>query len=316
MYWNNRKSGITSRKSRAFTLVELLVVITIIGILIALLLPAVQAAREAARRMQCSNNMRQVGIAVHNYVTAVGCLPSGVIMSGKTYPEHTALALLLPYIEAQGVTNIYDFNLRVYDPPNAKAIGTRIPTYLCPSDSTTVKLWGYWAYGNMGLCFGSLEGICKACYCCPNPMPPALNVNDGAFQIDKSRRLEDFTDGTSHTALASEILSGKNSSDVRGAWAHMLAGSNYEHWDTPNTSNGDLLWPGNCSPGTEDMPCNTAAATQDLAKQHNAARSRHVSGVNMAFVDGHVTFIPNNITLEVWRALGSRNDGRVLGIEY
>lgn len=296
--------------------------ITIIGILISLLLPAVQAAREAARRMQCSNNLKQVGLAMHNYVSSRGTLPSGVIMSGVTYPQHTALVLLLPYLEQANLANIYNFNLRVYDPTNQPAVKSRIAAYQCPSDNAAgrqgaVDIGLYFSYSNVVVNFGSGPGVCRSCTCCPNPMPPKDTVNDGAFQIDQSRRLDDFTDGTSHTALASEVLSGKggppNQSDVRGMWPHMLGGSNYEHFDTPNSSSGDVLWTGNCT-SEPDMPC--APGNTTLSQQHNAARSRHPGGVNLVFVDGHVTFVPDVVDLAVWQALGTRNDGQAIGLDY
>ena len=303
----------------AFTLVELLVVITIIGILIALLLPAVQAAREAARRMQCSNNLKQVGLAMHNYVLSLQSLPTGAFLSGekqKTFgPEHSALGVLLPYLEQENLAGIYNYNLRVYNAANIPAISTSIAVYNCPSDDhSTQQALGSFARSNVAVCFGS-GGMCRSGVCCTLPYPPADAVTDGAFQFDLARRLNEFTDGTSNTVMASEILSGRAENDSRGQWARLLHGSNYEHFDTPNSSAPDVMYPTTCSP-EPDMPC-IDDSSYDLYPLHNAARSHHPGGVNVTFVDGHVAFVPNTVDWAVWKAIGARNDGTTLGInEY
>ena len=307
-----------ARKRTAFTLVELLVVITIIGILIALLLPAVQAAREAARRMQCANNMKQVGLAMHNYNYSLGSLPTGAFLSGGSGslgPELTALVVLLPYLEQANLAGIYDFNLRVYHPDNRQAVATSVPSYNCPSDDSagTVAAYSGFARSNVAVSYGSQEGVCETCVCCSNPMPPAEVRTNGAFQFDQARKLNEFIDGTSYTVMASEILTAEASStDSRGQWARLLHGASYEHYDTPNSSALDVMFATTCleEPG---MPCTTLGTT-DLHLQHNAARSQHPGGVNVVFVDGHVSFIPDTINLAVWQALGARNDGKTLGL--
>jgi prepilin-type processing-associated H-X9-DG protein/prepilin-type N-terminal cleavage/methylation domain-containing protein len=300
-------------KRIAFTLVELLVVITIIGILIALLLPAVQAAREAARKMQCANNLKQVGLALHNYISANNTLPIGWVanfISVGDAPDHTGLISLLPYLEQQNVP--YNFNVRQYDAPNQQALGTQINAYQCPSDNAAGrKLLQTYTRSNVVLCWGS-QGMCASC-AFGGTMTAASVATDGAFQVDLSRRLEDFTDGTSNTVVASEEISSTHDVaplDYRGGWTLVLHGSNYEHFDTPNSSNGDVMYPGICI-ADPDMPCGTSGGN-DIFKFHNAARSRHPGGVNAAFVDGHINFIPNAVDLAVWRALGARNDGSTL----
>ena len=134
MYRTNQKSRIGCRKSRGFTLVELLVVITIIGILIALLLPAVQAAREAARRMQCSNNLKQLGLAIHNFHDARNFMPP----SRQSCYHGTWATVIWPYIEQQGLADAWG-SLSVFEQPLAN-LQTQIPGYLCPSRRSPPQL--------------------------------------------------------------------------------------------------------------------------------------------------------------------------------
>ncbi len=295
---------------------ELLVVIAIIGILIALLLPAVQAAREAARRMQCSNNMKQVGLAMHSYIAASGALPPGWVVGKVDSPDFSAQIMLLPYLE-QVVP--FDYTRRLYDLENRIAVGTQVASYVCPSDDATGrKLVDIYSRSNVVVCFGS-GGMCKSCSYVTGGIPAEEAETDGAFQIDEMRSLRDFTDGTSHTVAASEAISGKVDSgspmDYRGGWTLVMHGSNYEHYDTPNTGNGDVMYTGTCVDGP-DLPCGTPGGW-DIYKLHNAARSRHPGGVNVVFADGHTNFVSNEVALDVWRALGSRNDGSTtIGSEF
>ena len=302
------------RQRRGFTLVELLVVIAIIGILVSLLLPAVQAAREAARRMQCANNLKQVGLALQNYHSTHNSLPIGWVVSPPDkVPDHTGLAMLLPYLEQAHVP--YDFSLRQYDAGNDVARGTRIATFVCPSDDAAGrKLNNDQARSNVVLCWGS-EGMTSVSWtCCSSPTPSMNVTTNGAFQIDDSLTLDRFTDGTSNTVLASEVISGKKDTDpadLRGSWPLVVHGSNYEHFETPNSSAADVMFPGHCS-AELGMPC-VSAPDFDASNWHIAARSRHPGGVNAAFADGHIDFVTDSVDLAIWRALGARNDGAVIG---
>jgi len=299
---------------RGFTLVELLVVITVIGILISLLLPGVQAAREAARRMQCSNNLKQTALAMHSYCSVTGALPSGLIL-GPLDKEITCLTLLLPYVEEQNVADIFDFNRRVYDAVNARATKTQLSVFQCPSDNARGRTLGSFARSNVAVCFGT-AGLCATCTVSDMYGSSPKFITDGAFQFEQARGLEEFSRGTSNTVMLSEVLSGKADSgtviDLRGAWAYMY-GDYYTHIDTPNSSTGDVEFPGNYCVAEADMPCGTYQG-MNVYLWHNVARSRHSNGVNVAFADGHVNFVPNLIDLAVWKAMGNRNDASSLGV--
>jgi prepilin-type processing-associated H-X9-DG protein len=290
--------------------------------LIALLLPAVQAAREAARRMQCSNNLKQTALAIHNYGSATGSLPSGVLL-GTADKEISGLTLLLPYMEQQGVSGLFHFDKRVYDSVNWAATKTQISSFICPSDDASGRALGNnssnnqrFARSNVALCFGS-TGMCGSCTDADlsNPKSPKL-ITDGAFEMEQATQFNDFTRGTSNTTLASEVLSGKADTgspvDLRGAWAYMY-GDYYTHRDSPNSSAGDVEFPGGYCAAQPDMPCG-ADQGMNVYLWRNSARSRHANGVNVAFVDGHINFLPDSIDLNVWQALSKRADASSLGV--
>src|SRR5690349_16062419 len=140
------------KRKSGFTLVELLVVIAIIGVLVALLLPAVQAAREAARRMQCGNNFKQIALAAHNYITANGCLPQGIVMhaviearpewgmpEGSMVPSNGPFLPLAPFLEQRAAFDAFNFNLSMWEEPNLTVHAVGIATLWCPSDPIVAK---------------------------------------------------------------------------------------------------------------------------------------------------------------------------------
>ena len=323
---SNPQSSISNHKfRRGFTLVELLVVIAIIGILIALLLPAVQAAREAARRTQCTNNLKQIGLAILNFENQYRALPAGATHKDHGRDaEYSMFLLIQPFLEQGNVHDRYDFyvNSRVYD--NREVIRAQIPGYLCPSDGAkgrarvTPSLDNRtFARSNYVVCFGTAMQL-------QNPADffslwsPDFDLDgkyadtDGAFRIQgkrTGRKLAEITDGTSHTIMVSELLAGRDDSndgtdvDFRGIWIHIWNGmSTYSHFHTPNSSAGDAIE--HCAPEI-DMPCNLQARADQLMTGDAAARSRHPGGVVALSGDGHVRFYSDIIDLFVWRALAT-----------
>jgi prepilin-type N-terminal cleavage/methylation domain-containing protein/prepilin-type processing-associated H-X9-DG protein len=208
------------QRGRGFTLVELLVVIAIIGIIVALLLPAVQAAREAGRRMSCQNNLRQLGLAAHNHESAVRYLPPayrGQQIGGapQYYDLWGTLALLTPYLENTAVYNSINLDLTMYQltPPYGiqapKAVQTVVPTFLCPSDkqqsvcSNAYAITGELAPNNYAFCLGSGTTTGKT-----NWLGSPYEA-DGVFYAQSKTRMGEIRDGTSFTVGASERLLGE-----------------------------------------------------------------------------------------------------------
>jgi prepilin-type processing-associated H-X9-DG protein len=318
-------------------LVELLVVIAIIGVLVAMLLPAVQAAREAARRIQCSNNLKQVGIAMHTYVEQKRVFPIGLVAlplapPGPAMPGHTALAQLLPFLEQSNVHGIYDFRVRSVNVVNRPATSAPISVYQCPSDDTAgrraIHKMGTdteLSRSNLVVCFGSNTFVrnSQGRNIGRDPDRTGVDTNtDGVFRLDEARFPATVTDGLSCTVVASEVLAGQDDCidpaagdtaiDLRGLWMMHLVGSfSYTHRNTRNTRVGDALFVGMGGYWCVDRPgapCDNTAG-MDWDKFHAAARSGHPGGVNVLFGDGHGTFIGNEIDLVVWQRLGSMNDG-------
>ena len=320
-----------SRIRLGFTLVELLVVVAIIGVLVALLLPAVQAAREAARRSQCSNNLKQIGLGVHNYADTHRVMPAGNYHS----VFGSWLVHLLPYVEQQALHQIYsnegmagypNSGIRYGNAVNLPVTRTQLKVYTCTSDTKSANLGlingvtfhNYVAnYGN------TTRGRLSPVGFMSNGTTP--NVYGGAPFIEvvmigidpsiylafdgdykQTVRMAEITDGTSNTLAISETVQGKGG-DLRG-FAWWGGGCHFETKLTPNSSLPDRTEQ-SCTPANRlNPPClnHTAGA---INEESIGARSRHPSGVMAAFCDGSVRFFSNNVALDTWRAIGTAAGG-------
>jgi prepilin-type N-terminal cleavage/methylation domain-containing protein/prepilin-type processing-associated H-X9-DG protein len=331
---------VVARKTsnKAFTLVELLVVIAIIGILVALLLPAIQAAREAARRGQCINNLKQLGIAIQNYHDTYQQLPIG----SHSCCWGTWAMSILPFIEERqlgemytwlpkGTTSFgdptyyYDAEDLAHKPPirNLEVCKTRIATWTCPSDFPQVTVATNASGGASGVTpgmtlhnyaanYGNTNHI-GFDYLLPNSPDyvkylgsPFLGY-DGSPVDERTVKFRQISDGLSKTFAFAETVQG-DGGDLRGlVWWGWSAG--FETFFTPNASDPDRLQQfGYCQQVGTNPPC-AAQSVKDRFKA--GARSRHPGGVNAAMLDGSVQYVVDDVDLAVWRAAGTTQGGEV-----
>jgi prepilin-type N-terminal cleavage/methylation domain-containing protein/prepilin-type processing-associated H-X9-DG protein len=313
----------TTRRS-AFTLIELLVVIAIIGILIGLLLPAVQKVREAANRMKCTNNLKQLALAAHNYHDANNEFPAGWDFNTSFGP----LVWLLPYIEQDNLCNSMNMMMPLSDPSNAYSQSITVNTFRCPSDKTNNPMPSLGGptnyYGNAG----SIPVFVIARGLNTSSAPP-----NGIFYTQSAKlRFADVTDGTSSTAFFSERKLGDGNMGLVSPFEDVFNGPNGAP-GRPTDANEAYAWcesvdinnPANQFPIFMGAPWGHGQHSYQHISPPNgrscgwlqslratmAATSRHPGGVNVAFGDGGVRFVQNTIDINVWRALGSRDGGEV-----
>jgi prepilin-type N-terminal cleavage/methylation domain-containing protein/prepilin-type processing-associated H-X9-DG protein len=306
----------------AFTLIELLVVIAIIGVLIALLLPAVQKVRSAAQRIKCENSLKQISLAMlnyhfifHKFMAGSGPLDSPYGPdSGDVIDRRGWYEPLLPYIEQEPLCrSMEDWLLHPTGPVLFKYDNgwsgrfNPIPLLCCPSDPHSPKLNSI-AYDQQGI-HSNYVACAGSTYFNPPSGPPSTALN-GIFYSMSQTTLSDITDGASNTLLLSEINVSPDvtSHDTRGRIYNPArqGGILFSTLNTPNNSaTPDRL---NWCQSIPEAPCQYA--TENLI---TSARSYHIGGVNAAFADGGVRFISNNVNAATWKALGSRNGGEPVG---
>ncbi len=296
---------VVRRPRAAFTLIELLVVIAIIAILIALLLPAVQQAREAARRSQCKNNLKQIGLALHNYHDTHRVFPPGWMtrITTSTYNDNRFGAgrygwsmYILPFVDQAPLYNIQNFSLNdVPNGSNTNKLNSPLSVYRCPSDTgkaTGDKTWGVSNYaGNYGSVTTAAHSF--------------VQFTDGIFFGNSNIKIRDITDGTSNTILVGEV--------------------SIRQYGIANRSLGAGTWPGLNQNKQWDMLTRSTAASSGINQStgvSNTAQdgfgSFHEGGAQFLLCDGSVRFISENIhsstgTNGTYQQLGARDDGKVVG---
>ncbi|HKB03002.1 MAG TPA: DUF1559 domain-containing protein [Gemmataceae bacterium] len=315
----------TNTRREAFTLIELLVVIAIIAILIGLLLPAVQKVRASAARLKCANNLKQIGLALHNYEGAYGAFPPG----RNQFPNVVSgLARLLAYVEQDNLQRLVNYDATLADPQNVVASRTRVGLFVCPGDPRNGQVPGMTDYGtNYVACNGTGVTVNAS-----GAITGHLKIPDGNGLFAQTPvRIADVTDGLSNTAAFSESTLGTGqvpaspaAADPRfvvlavpggndptpaacdgaagtfaanrgGMWINGHYGNTlYNHFYPPNVR------------GKWD--CGNASGNKGLT----AARSFHAAGVNLLLGDGSVRFVRDSIQLATWRAMATRDGGEVV----
>jgi prepilin-type N-terminal cleavage/methylation domain-containing protein/prepilin-type processing-associated H-X9-DG protein len=314
---------------RGFTLIELLVVIAIIAILIGLLLPAVQKVREAASRLRCQNNLKQIGLSIHNYHDANTFLPPSFadrtgIPSGN-FHRWSSFALISPYLEQTAIYNNLDLNQSLYSAPpetagvllrtiHAPWVAIKIPIFLCPSD-VRMEIQTGWGAANYQVNNG--DGANGG----------AIPASGAIFQNARINLLA-ITDGTSNTAMVTESLIGRGGTataittrqDVEELFRFIPATTPPTDATCVSAVTIDTQRMARWADGAGTvhqynhyyLPNDPTPDCSSRAGFWKAARSRHSGGVNMALCDGSVRFVRDSINLFTWRAYGTRAGGEVI----
>ena len=325
-------------RKRGFTLIELLVVIAIIAILIALLLPAVQQAREAARRTQCKNNLKQIGLALHNYESTHSILPAGTFNGGTTPNNSSPIPMILPFIEQGNAYGLFNFNVDLNTAVvNQAARQQNMAMFNCPSHP-------------------GVAGFVIAGTQCPNGCGTTTYVqslgnnanyasNNGPFGRRFGAKFRDFTDGLSNTALFGEIRLGPSGGSPTtgvlavtdrnyyntatnlafGSWDASATGDTIAVPECDNAATSNYLYRGKqyyrgivvttyyshtLTPNSRRHDCIRGTGVD---RGHLAARSYHTGGAQIVLLDGSVRFASDNVDDTIWRSVGSMAGGEVIG---
>lgn len=287
-----------------FTLIELLVVIAIIGVLIGLLLPAIQKVREAASRLSCSNNLKQLGLAMHHYADGHGGLPrTPYEVSPNPLIQHSWVPQIFPYVEEGALAKLYRFDVHWQDAANVNAIAVQPRVLVCPSSGDPFRKGG-----NRG---GFSDYVVVTGFQTPNPFLNPFPPNDSSVLTARvNRRLEDILDGTSTTMLLTEDGGRPKGFTMGVHYGNCPNGAAWANTGGPRiTAFGWLPGSppqGTCNPNCPPGPC---AINCD---NYNAVYSLHPGGVNMTFVDGSVRWVKQTLNINILSQIFSRHGGEVL----
>ncbi|MEI6687286.1 MAG: DUF1559 domain-containing protein [Planctomycetota bacterium] len=304
---------------KAFTLIELLVVIAIIAILIGLLLPAVQKVREAAAKAQCQNNLKQLSLAMHNYLSTFDTFPFGAKNNrgadpypgpGSWYDDYAWYVPVGPYIEQEAWYKMFDFNASYSDVKHYSARQAKIKTHGCPSDGLKENEWAIntWARvrGNYAVNWGNTNY--------GQTTMAGVTFGGAPFTFKFGQSLNSISDGTSNTLMMSEVIAQAN---VSGGWqgpisetTHSVGGQGINGWYPPNSNNFDEV-SRMCPPTAALNGIPGCTLISDIFQQVFVSRSKHSGGVSSSMCDGSIRFITNNIDPTVWRSISSSRGGEV-----
>jgi len=340
----------SKERSAGFTLVELLVVIAIIGVLVSMLLPAIQQIRESARRAKCSNNIRQLGLAIHNYESSAGIFPGGGIIDfgnatstafqSQSGPMLSWIVMILPHIEQQSLADLFDLStssLQQINEPQA----TQSPSLLCPSDRSTGRFFSSPTQTNQ-------KRFAKGNYAAfASPFHVENQIRFPGAVSGRGKRIAEIRDGTSNTLMLGEVRTREHEQDQRGAWAlpwngatllafdmHSTGGSGFTAspaslglTQRPNSGTAefdegeelvggamDVLYgcPELNQAQLEKMPCGDFERYRWLS---SAPRSLHPGGVNVVHADGSTSFYRDDVDEFAMAYAISIDDGQVVSVE-
>jgi prepilin-type N-terminal cleavage/methylation domain-containing protein len=317
---------VTITQRRGFTLVELLVVIAIIGILVALLLPAVQSAREAARRMQCSNNLKQLGLALHNYESTFRTMPPSRLTpdieiednTGNFSAYHSWTALALPFIEQENLQDEVDFDNAWSRLINRAAVSEQLKTHICPSTPGADRIDPHWVVGAAAGDYGSINEVKEKVYTNVLGLPdPGSDARAGVLAKGRENKFRDVLDGTSNTLMIAEAAGQPSVWTSGGRMNPTLfalytddkvvnVGNNYYPADGIGWADPDCGFSIN---GSTADGLNKYGPTMVNAINVSEVFSFHPGGAQVAIADGSVRFIAETVDTRAFVEICTRSGG-------